>query len=305
MKKGIDISEWQGNLNYDNFKALKEIGIEFIIIRCGYTSYGKNKEKYKDKYFENNYNLAKQLSIPVGTYYYSCATSEEEAIEEANFILELINNKTFEYPICIDTEDNHDISNPNYSDESQYSIGKDKLTSIIKLICETVEKENKYVSIYASTSWFKNNLIMSDLKDIDKWIAQWSKTVTFKEKYGMWQYSSEGTLKGINGYVDLDYSYKDYPQIMENMGLNGYIKKDTIDNSVKTTNTNNNTDDKTTNTDNNTDDKNTNTDNNTDDKNTNTDNIENINNKSLKQIILEVINKIKKLIKYFINWLKL
>lgn len=280
MMKGIDISEWQGNLEYDNFKSIKDSGIEFIIIRCGYTSYGKSKKKYKDKYFENNYNLARQLSIPVGTYYYSCATNEAEAIEEANFILELIKDKVFEYPIIVDTEDNHDIYNSNYANESQYSIGKDKLTSIIKTICKTVEKENKYVSIYASTSWFRNNLVLSNLTDIDKWIAQWSSKVTFEEKYGMWQYSSRGSVNGINGYVDLDYSYKDYPTLMKKVGLNGYVKQDE-DN------------------DNDNDNDNSETpidepvDNNTVD-----------NTKKLKNIIIELINQIKKLFKYFMNWLK-
>lgn len=224
IKKGIDISEWQGKLNYDNFNSIKSSGIEFIIIRCGYTSYGKSKKKYKDKYFENNYSLAKQLSIPVGTYYYSCATNEEEAKEEANFILDLIKDKEFEYPICIDTEDNHNIYNSKYSNESQYSIGKEKLTSVIKIICEIIESKKNYVSIYASTSWFKNNLILNDLTNIDKWIAQWSNTVNFSYKYGMWQYSSSGNIKGINGKVDLDYSYKDYPEIIINGGFNGYIK---------------------------------------------------------------------------------
>lgn len=228
MKKGIDISEWQGNLTYDNFKSIKESGIEFIIIRCGYTGYGKSKTKNKDKYFENNYNLAKKLNIPVGTYYYSCATTEKEAIEEANFILELIRDKTFEYPICIDTEDNHDIYNDSYSNESQYSIGEDRLTSIIRNICKTVEKENKYVAIYASTSWFRNNLKLDELKDIDKWIAQWSNTVTFEEEYGIWQYSSTGNVNGIDGSVDMNYSYKDYPNIMKSIGLNGFIKEDII-----------------------------------------------------------------------------
>lgn len=222
MKKGIDISEWQGVLNYENFKTIKDSGIEFIIIRCGYTGYDKNKTKNKDKTFENNYNLAKQLSIPVGTYYYSCATTEQEAIEEANFILELIKDKTFEYPICIDTEDNHDIYNQNYSSESQYSIGKKRLTNIIKKMCEIIEKQDKYVIIYASTSWFRNNLNLQELKDIDKWIAQWSSSVTFEEEYGIWQYSSMGRVNGINGSVDMNYSYKEYPYIMKKIGLNGF-----------------------------------------------------------------------------------
>lgn len=223
--KGIDISEWQGNLSLDDFKKIKEAGIEFVIIRCGYTTYGKSKLKYVDDYFENNYKLCKQVGLPVGTYYYSCATTIEESTSEAEFVLKLIKNKQFEYPIVIDTEDNHDIKNSNYANTSQASIGKTKLTPIISNFCNILEKNNHYVSIYASTYWFRNRLILDDLVAYDKWIAQWSESVNFEEKYGIWQYSSTGRVNGISGNVDLDYSYKDYPKIMKDMGLNGFVKE--------------------------------------------------------------------------------
>ncbi len=223
--KGIDISEWQGNLSLDDFKKIKEAGIEFVIIRCGYTTYGKSKLKYVDDYFENNYKLCKQVGLPVGTYYYSCATTIEESTSEAEFVLKLIKGKQFEYPIIIDTEDNHDIKNSKYANTSQASIGKTKLTPIISNFCEIIEKNNYYVAIYASTSWFRNRLILDDLVLYDKWIAQWSENVNFEEKYGIWQYSSTGRVNGISGNVDLDYSYKDYPKIMEENGLNGFTKE--------------------------------------------------------------------------------
>ena len=223
--KGIDVSEWQGNLTKNNWLKVKNSGIQFAILRCGYTTYGKSKKKYVDRYFENNYKICKEIGLPIGVYYYSCATSETEAKEEANFVLSLIKNKKFEYPVVIDTEDNHNINKSTNSPVSQASIGKYKLTPLIKTFCEIIESKGYYVSIYASTYWFKNNLILEDLKLYDKWIAQWSKTVSVSYKYGMWQYSSQGTVNGLSGNIDLDYAYLDYPEIMKKNGLNGFEKE--------------------------------------------------------------------------------
>lgn len=223
--KGIDVSEWQGNLTKNNWLKVKNSGIQFAILRCGYTTYGKSKKKYVDRYFENNYKICKEIGLPIGVYYYSCATNETEAKEEANFVLSLIKNKKFEYPVVIDTEDNHNINRSTNSPVSQASIGKYKLTPLIKTFCEIIESKGYYVSIYASTYWFKNNLILEDLKLYDKWIAQWSKTVSVSYKYSMWQYSSQGTVNGLSGNIDLDYAYLDYPEIMKKNGLNGFEKE--------------------------------------------------------------------------------
>lgn len=229
MKRGIDISEWQGELSDLSWNKIKNDGTEFVIIRCGYTGYGKSKVKRVDKFFENNYNNAKKHGIPVGVYYYSCVTSIEEAREEANFVLDIIKGKKFEYPIVIDTEDDHDINNTSNSNKSQASIGKRTLTPIIKTFCDILEEKNYYVSIYASTYWFENNLILDDLQDYDKWIAQWSNSVSVDYEYGIWQYSSTGRVDGIVGNVDMNYSYLDYPAIISINGLNGYVKDDVVD----------------------------------------------------------------------------
>lgn len=290
MFKGIDISEWQGFLSDDDFIKIKNDGIDFAIIRCGYTSYGKSKKKYVDKCFENNYALAKKYEIPVGVYYYSCATTLKEAMEEANFIKEIIKDKTFEYPVCIDTEDNHDIYNSNYSDSSQYSIGKNSLTDIIKTICNDIEKNGYYVSIYASTSWFKSNLNIDDLTIYDKWIAQWSKSVNFGYKYGIWQYTSTGKVNGINGYVDLNYSYKDYKSLIISNGLNGYKLDSKQPDSDVNNDTNSNPDHS----------------NNNNDTDLNPDDSDDINEESvnsLKKIIISIIELFKKLFNIIKKWL--
>lgn len=225
-KRGVDISEWQGYITLENWKKAKEDNVNFAILRCGFTGYGIGKSKNVDYYFENNYKMCKKAGIPVGTYYYSCATTVEEAIEEADFVLKIIKGKTFEYPIFIDTEDNHDISKPTNSSTSQASIGKSKLTPVIKAFCEKIEEAGYYVAIYASADWFKNRLILADLTGYDKWIAQWSKTAPFGYKYGMWQYSSTGKVIGLGSGIDLDYAYLDYPKIMVENGLNGFKTKE-------------------------------------------------------------------------------
>lgn len=224
--RGIDISEWQGNISKASWISAKESGIEFAMIRCGYTTYGKSKQKKIDYYFENNYRVCKEIGMPIGVYYYSCATTVDEAIEEANFVLDIIKNKQFEYPIVIDTEDNHDITNSANANTSQASIGKNRLTPIIKAFCETIANAGYYASIYASTYWFENNLILDDLVAYDKWIAQWANSVSVGYKYGLWQYSSTGTVPGIGNDIDLDYAYIDYPEVMITNGLNGYTKVD-------------------------------------------------------------------------------
>lgn len=283
--KGIDISEWQGNITLDNWQKLKDSGIEFVILRCGYTTYGKSKTKYVDKYFENNYKNCKELGIPVGTYYYSVATTIDEAEAEANFVLDLIKDKQFEYPIAIDTEDNHDISNTNNTPTSQKLIGREVLTPIIKRFCEVVEEKDNYVSIYASSSWFNNQLILSDLVLYDKWVAQWSNIRPTSIDHGLWQYTSTGSIAGLNGNIDLDCAYKDYPAIMLENGLNGYTKVEEDDNNNEDQNNNDDQD-------------------NGNDSNTSDDNEPTENKNILSKVFKTIFNFIRKMTNSLFNFFK-
>jgi len=219
--KGIDISTHQGYLNENAWNKIKASGIEFAILRVGFTGYGKAKSKQIDSQFENNYAMAKKVGIPVGVYWYSCAVTEAEAIEEARLTLEYLKGKQLEFPIFIDTEDNHDTS--KYSSSSQYSIGRTALTKVVKAFCEYIESRGNYVGIYASSSWFKNQLNDSELSKYDHWIAQWSNAQP-SAPHGMWQYSSKGSVNGINGNVDMNYAFKNYESIMKENGLNGFGK---------------------------------------------------------------------------------
>ncbi len=219
--KGIDISTWQGTLSLDNYKNIVKDDVNFAILRCGFTSYGKTKGKKIDNQFENNYMMCKAVDLPVGVYYYSCATTIEEAKEEALFVLSLIQDKELEYPVYYDIEDNHDVKNTNNAPVNQAMIGKNLLTEIIKTFCQIVEEAGYYVGIYASTNWFNNYMNLSDLSEYDKWVAQWSESKP-TISCGMWQYSSTGSVSGIKGNVDLNYAFINYENIIKSNGLNNF-----------------------------------------------------------------------------------
>lgn len=218
MRKGIDVSEFQGKLSEQDWKNIKKSGVEFAIVRIGYTGYGISKSKQKDSQFENNYQMCKKVGMPIGVYWYSCAVNEEEAIEEAKITLKYLEGKQLEYPVYIDTEDNHDIN--KYAKESQYSIGKNRLTRTIKSFCKYVEEKNYYVGIYASLSWFNNQLLLNELQDYDKWVAQWNDRCSYNDMFGMWQYTSNGNVIGKR--MDLNEAYYDFPKIIKEKGLNGF-----------------------------------------------------------------------------------
>ena len=226
MKKGIDISTFQGKLSEQDWRNIKNSGINFAIIRIGYTGYGTAKSKQKDDQFENNYAQCKKIGMPVGVYWYSCAVTEEEAIEEAKLTLKYLEGKQLEYPVYIDTEDNHNTK--KYSKESQYSIGKNRLTKVINAYCKYIEERKYYVGIYASLSWFNNQLILDDLKAYDKWVAQWADSSSYKGNYGMWQYTSNGNVIGKR--MDLNEAYYDFEKIIKERGLNGYGKENEDEN---------------------------------------------------------------------------
>ena len=204
--KGIDVSKWQGNIDWTKVKSA---GIEFAMLRGGF---GKTASQIDSK-FEQNYRNAKAVGMPVGVYHYSYAKTVEDAKREAQFCLSYLKGKSFEYPIAFDIEDN-----------SQANLGKSTLTAIAKAFCEEVEKAGYYVCIYANLDWLKNRLDMVALSNYDVWVAQWASKCTYGGVYGMWQYSDKGSVNGISGNVDMDEAYKNYPNIMKTNGLNGFFK---------------------------------------------------------------------------------
>ena len=209
MSKGIDISKWQGNIDWNVLASSK--CVDFVIIRAGVSL-------DKDTKFEANYAGCKKYKIPCGVYFYSYAKTIAEAEAEAKTFLKTIAGKQFEYPVYFDIED-----------KSQMNLPKKLLTDICIAWCDIVEKAGYYVGIYSNPDWFINRLDTSRLTMYDKWLAHWaSKPMWGNEFGGMWQYSCQGKIAGISGDVDLDESYRDYPSIIRNAKLNGYGKHTVI-----------------------------------------------------------------------------
>lgn len=209
MFKVLDVSSFQPNIDYSKAKSS---GVNGVILRCGRTYWGKLKVA-GDDCFEKHYKGFKAVGMPIGVYYYSCANNIAKAKEEANYVLSVLKGKKLEMPVYFDVENK----------ERQQPLGKQALTDIAKAFLDTIESKGYYVGIYASSSWLNDELDMNQLKKYDVWVAHYGvKKPSYNGNYGMWQYTSSGTVKGINGKVDLSHCYKDYPTIIKKAKLNGY-----------------------------------------------------------------------------------
>jgi len=195
--KGIDVSKFQGDIN---FKKVKNDGIDFAIVRIGYGMY----ESQKDPKFEANYEGFRNQNIPVGVYLYSYAKSISDAKREASVVLKWLNKRKLNLPVYFDIED-----------KSQINLGKNTLTKMCEAFCDEIEKGGYWAGIYANKYWFTTYLDYQKLGDrYTCWVAQYNNENTYRGKYDMWQYTSSGKVNGIKGKVDLDYLYRN---IFENM----------------------------------------------------------------------------------------
>lgn len=203
--KGIDVSKHQGTVNWSHVKA---DGVEFAIIRAGY---GKQASQ-KDAQFENNYAGCKSNGVPVGVYWYSYATTPDEARKEAAVCLSVIKGKTFEYPVYFDIEE-----------PSVLAKGKAACTAIAKAFLETVEKAGYFVGIYSSKSHLESCFTEELRTRYAVWVAHYGvDKTTYHGQYGIWQKSSTGKMSGIRGNVDMNECYTDYPAVIRKKGLNGF-----------------------------------------------------------------------------------
>lgn len=201
--KIIDVSTWQGNIDWSKVKA---DGVQGAIIRAGF---GKVASQ-KDNKFERNYTNAKAVGMPIGAYWYSYATSVADAKKEAEVCLSILKGKQFEYPIYYDLED-----------PSMTGCGKSVLTQIATTFCETLENAGYYVGIYSNPNWLKNYLDYNTVKKYTLWLAHWGVSEP-SYKCGLWQYSSSGSVSGISGRVDMNWGYQDFPTEIKNGKFNGF-----------------------------------------------------------------------------------
>lgn len=195
---GVDVSVYQRDINWAQVKAA---GCSFAIIR-GYTS-----KSGVDKYFVQNVMGANAVGIKTGVYVYSYATSVEAAVAEANALIAIMEPLSISFPVCIDVED-----------KVQKGLSPDALAAIIIAFSQTIENAGYQPMVYSSKSWFTSRI--SPIP-VDKWVAQWNSACDYAEVPCIWQQTSDGSVPGIAGRVDVDYIYKDYSYIIP-QGMSAY-----------------------------------------------------------------------------------
>lgn len=196
VQLGIDVSKWN---NVTDWEVVKAEGVDFAIIRCGYRG-SSSGWLVEDPDFFRNLEGAKAAGIKVGVYFFTQAVDIVEAVEEASMVVSLLGDKTLEYPVFIDTEGAGGNGRADGLDAATR-------TAVVNAFCRTIENAGLTSGVYASRYWYLNNLNMDDMEDWKIWLAEYRHTPGYEGRHDMWQYTSSGTVAGIEGRVDLNVSY--------------------------------------------------------------------------------------------------
>ena len=197
---GADISKYQ---DYIDFAALKSAGVDYVMIRVGARGYSTGQITL-DENFDENIIRAQEAGLDVGVYFYSQAVTEEEAIEEANFVLEHIQNYQVTYPVAFWMEN---ISNDKARIDE---LSKNDKTTIARAFLNTVKDAGYMPMVYGTKEWLIKDVDLSKLSDYDIWLSQNGDVPDYPYRFSMWQYSSTGDIDGISGYADLNITFIDY-----------------------------------------------------------------------------------------------
>lgn len=213
--KGLDVSHvpsYQRNITVDIWNKIRNAGYSFVILKAG----GSDDGHYVDAAFEKNYRNAKAAGLNVGAYYIvgrECTTSAAGALD-ADFFIDILKGKQFEYPVFIDFEvPGRTTRNGN--------------TDAVIAFYKKLRAAGYWTGVYSSaTSGFKERLDDSRLQGYTHWVADYRGECKYDGKVGadIWQYTSSGKVPGINGDVDLDISYVNFPAKIKAKGLNGFKK---------------------------------------------------------------------------------
>lgn len=205
ITRGIDVSFWQGEINWD---AVADDNVDFAFIRAG--GYGGS---VVDSQYVNNMRGANGAGLPVGVYYYSTAKTTEQALKDAQWVIEKMRGYKVSYPVVVDMEDS-----------ALTSLSPTLLSQLAKTFCDEIKKAGYYPMIYCNTNWYQNYLVPSIISGIDVWIASYGDKIMAPsgDYYTIWQAtdgdgggtlnSTKGLIDGIEPYnnVDIDFGFVDY-----------------------------------------------------------------------------------------------
>ena len=192
--KGIDVSQFQGKVDWEKVKA---DGVQFAILRAGY---GMDEEGQDDTYIQLNIEECERLNIPFGVYLFSYANTLIKASSEAEHTLRIVAGHKVPMGVWYDVEDN----------DTSGDVEKSYLAQIIERYCTTIQEAGYEVGIYSNLNWLNTKIPASVQEKYRVWVAQYYKECTYDRPYLMWQYTSSGKVDGISGSVDLDYYYGEF-----------------------------------------------------------------------------------------------
>lgn len=216
----MDVSRWQGSIDWDKVKASRLVsGVMLKTVSTNRKLSERKDGLYVDPTFERNYAECKRVGLPVGVYYYTYAVSHTSADAELALLKTALTGKTFELPVCVDVEDN-----------KLHKLGKQALTDLTAYALATIERWGFYALLYTGLKFGKTRLYMGGaaLRKYDVWLARYprDKSKTKPEdkpktdfSFGMWQYTSTASVPGVSGNVDLSHAYKNYEKIIAKKGL--------------------------------------------------------------------------------------
>lgn len=196
IAKGIDVSKYQGNIDWAKVKAS---GVKFAFIRIGTMIGGM------DPYFLNNIQQAQANGIQVGVYIYSYAKNVEEAALEATLVIQWLSAFGLQLPVAYDVED-----------KTQSAIPNADLANMINTFCILVDAAGYTPMVYTYKNFYQSKIGATLW---DKWMAQYGDSLNMNDNVAFWQYSSNGSVPGINGRVDMNYQYKDYSKLIIKEGF--------------------------------------------------------------------------------------
>ena len=197
---GVDVSEFQGDIDWTQ---VKQAGIDFAFIRIGYRTYGDGIVTY-DNAFQRNIEGAQAAGIKVGAYFFSQATTVDEAVDEADAVIDALAPYDITYPVVYDWE-------LVYHDNARTDdVSVESLADCCVAFCERVKDSGYIPMIYQNTGTAMHKLDLPRVKDYDFWLAEYAEKPSFYYDFKIWQYSNTGRIPGVEGDVDLNICFRPY-----------------------------------------------------------------------------------------------
>lgn len=198
IRKGVDVSYYQGNIDWAKVKAAE---YEFAILRIGFRGYGESGTLKMDEKFQTNLANAKATGLDVGVYFFAQAVNEQEAVEEADFVLSILNGMPLELPVIYDPELIRDAK------ARTDNVTGEQFTLNTIAFCEAIKEAGYEPMIYSNMVWEATLFDMEKLQDYPFWYADYEAVPQTPYDFSIWQYSETGKVDGIEGNVDLNIQF--------------------------------------------------------------------------------------------------